>query len=709
MQRSRNRRRRESQRIDVDRQLRQLLLGRHAEFLLLVDNQQPQIAEYDLFAQNLVRADQDVDTASFEVGADLRHLFGRFGAVEILDPHGEVAQTLRKRAVVLQGENRRRHQHGDLLAVHGRLERCADRHLGLAEAHVAADQPVHRLVGLHVLLDGRHGRLLVGRVLPLERRLQLVLQIAVGRKCESLAGLAFGIEGDQLARNILDGLLGGVLELLPCAVAQLVDLRRLAVARLVARNAMERMDVHEQHVSILVNQLDSLVHLAVLVDLHQPVETPHAVVDMHHIVARPQLVQLGDGHLFVAPDLAVDAVTLVAVENLMVGIEAQLQVVVHETLVQRHRKGPHDGLPASDLVKDVFETLDLHLVFREDIGRVAAQRIADHVVGQHLEILVELGLGSRIELYGRRGGTLRQVVAQGEHPTVRQIAERLAADIVHPTQHVIGVVEPIGRSIARKLHERHLRRPIAGIEVGNDLHPVEFVGRELARNVETADRVHLVAEKVDTVGFAFREGEDVHDTAAHRILARLIDEIDAGEVRIDERVLQHGDRDTVADFHGDRIPPEGFGVGDPLGQRFGIGADDQIPFREALHGVHRRRTLHHALRIFGAVGHRTLVGGGEEIDLLLVQQVIEVVHQVGRSVAVLGDEDVYAPGFRRSGSGIERKSAADQLFEVDGSTALSYIRGTGGAGLSTRRRTAPAARGQSYGYLFIRSLSLRSW
>ena len=71
LQRSRNRRRRESQRIDVDRQLRQLLLGRHAEFLLLVDNQQPQIAEYDLFAQNLVRADQDVDTASFEVGADL--------------------------------------------------------------------------------------------------------------------------------------------------------------------------------------------------------------------------------------------------------------------------------------------------------------------------------------------------------------------------------------------------------------------------------------------------------------------------------------------------------------------------------------------------------------------------------------------------------------------------------------------------------------
>ena len=36
--------------------------------------------------------------------------------------------------------------------------------------------------------------------------------------------------------------------------------------------------------------------------------------------------------------------------------------------MQRHRKGPHDGLPASDLVKDVFETLDLHQL-RGRVGR----------------------------------------------------------------------------------------------------------------------------------------------------------------------------------------------------------------------------------------------------------------------------------------------------------------------------------------------------
>ena len=633
--------------------------------------------------------DQDVDTPRFEVGTYLPRLLGGLGAVEILDPHGEIAQALREGAVVLQGEDRRRHQHRYLLAVHGSLERRADRHLGLAEAHVAAHQPVHRLVGLHVLLDGRDGRLLVGGVLPLERRLQLVLQVTVGGECEPFAGLALSIEGDQLARDILDGLLGGVLELLPCPVAEFIDLRRLAVAGLVTRNAVERMDVHEQHVAVLVHQFDGLVHLAVLVDLHQPVETPHAVVDMHHIVARAELVQLGDGHLLVAPDLAVDAVTLVTVENLVVGIEAQFQVVVHEPLVQRNGERPHGGLPAPYLVEDVFEAFDLHLVLREDVGRIAPQRIADHVVGQHLEILVELGLRGRVEHHGHRGGAFRQVVAQRHHavaghvaqqhvaagqqavypPGLLHVREHLAAQVVDAAQHIVDIVEPAGCPRTCELHERH-PGCLAGIEVGDNFHPVELVGRELARNIETADRVDLVAEKVDPVRLAFRIGKNIDDTTAHGVLPRFVDEIDAREVRIRKGVFQHGDRNLVAELHGNRVALQGRGVDDPFGQRLRIGADHQVSLREAPHGVHRRGALHHALGILGAVGRRTLVGRGEEIDLLLVQQVVKIVQQVGRGIPVFGHEDMHAPRFRHCRRRIKRKSTADQLFQVDGCALL---------------------------------------
>ena len=58
-----------------------------------------------------------------------------------------------ERGVVLGREDRGRHEHGDLLAILRRLEGRPDRDLGLAVAHVADDQPVHRLDGFHVVLD----------------------------------------------------------------------------------------------------------------------------------------------------------------------------------------------------------------------------------------------------------------------------------------------------------------------------------------------------------------------------------------------------------------------------------------------------------------------------------------------------------------------------------------------------------------------------
>jgi hypothetical protein len=54
---------------------------------------------------------------------------------------------------VLLGEDRRRDEHERLLAVDGDRERRAHRDLGLAEADVAADEPVHRARRLEVLLD----------------------------------------------------------------------------------------------------------------------------------------------------------------------------------------------------------------------------------------------------------------------------------------------------------------------------------------------------------------------------------------------------------------------------------------------------------------------------------------------------------------------------------------------------------------------------
>ena len=76
---------------------------------------------------------------------------------------------------------------------------------------------------------------------------------------------------------------------------------------------------------------------------------------MHHIVTRAELVQFGDGHLLVAPDLAVDAVTLVTVEELVVGITAETERMVDEPLVQRERHRREDHPAAADLVENILQ------------------------------------------------------------------------------------------------------------------------------------------------------------------------------------------------------------------------------------------------------------------------------------------------------------------------------------------------------------------
>jgi hypothetical protein len=98
-----------------------------------------------------VRADDDVHLAArFSFFEHLALLLRRAEAGERLDADGEAGEPLGEAAQVLLGEDRGRHEHRHLLAVLHRLERGADRDLGLAVADVAADQPVHRPDRLHV-------------------------------------------------------------------------------------------------------------------------------------------------------------------------------------------------------------------------------------------------------------------------------------------------------------------------------------------------------------------------------------------------------------------------------------------------------------------------------------------------------------------------------------------------------------------------------
>ena len=126
---------------------------RDAEALLLVDDEQAEILEADVLLQELVCADDEIDLASAQIVERFLLLIGRAEAREHVDRHREGAEAARCRDVMLLGQNGGRHQNGDLLAVENALHRRAQRDFGLAEAHVAAEQPVHRRGRLHVVLD----------------------------------------------------------------------------------------------------------------------------------------------------------------------------------------------------------------------------------------------------------------------------------------------------------------------------------------------------------------------------------------------------------------------------------------------------------------------------------------------------------------------------------------------------------------------------
>ena len=89
---------------------------------------------------------------------------------------------------MLLGQNGGGHQHRHLLAVHDGFERGAQSDFGFAVTDVAADQAVHRLGALHVLLDFLDG-------------LQLILGFDVGKRGFQLV-LPGGIRAEGVAAKV---------------------------------------------------------------------------------------------------------------------------------------------------------------------------------------------------------------------------------------------------------------------------------------------------------------------------------------------------------------------------------------------------------------------------------------------------------------------------------------------------------------------------
>ena len=289
MQRARDRRRAQREHVDLEPQRAQQLLLRDAEALLLVEDDEAELLRDHVAAEDAVRPDQHVDLALLEVGEHLLHLARRPEARDHLDAHREVAVARAERVPVLLGEDRRRREHQRLLAVDGDGERGADRDLRLAEADVAADEPVHRPRRLEVLLDGLDRGLLVRRLAVRELRLEPLEPLVPQVVGDARRLLPLRVEREQLAGELAHRRARAVLEVVPRLAAELRQRRHGRVGADVARDLAELLvrDVEpvvaaEAEEEVVARDARDLLRL-------EAEQLADAVVLVHDVVAGAQV------------------------------------------------------------------------------------------------------------------------------------------------------------------------------------------------------------------------------------------------------------------------------------------------------------------------------------------------------------------------------------------------------------------------------------
>ena len=284
MQRARNRRSRQRQNVDAQVPLFDFFLLRHAEALLLVNNQQAKVGELHISLQQAVRTDKDIHLALLQSLQGLALLLRAAEAVEHLDVHAKVMHTLLKRQIMLLRQHCRRCQHRNLLAVHHSLKSRTNRHFGLAIANVAAQKALHRLRLFHICLDFGNRLKLVRRFLIREGLLKLLLHHRIGAERMTRHNLALRIQLQQLLCQLRNRLRRLRRRALPILAAHLRQTRHTALAADILVQHIYLLNRHIQLILASISQKQIIAVYAVDEHILYAHITANAMHLMHNIV-----------------------------------------------------------------------------------------------------------------------------------------------------------------------------------------------------------------------------------------------------------------------------------------------------------------------------------------------------------------------------------------------------------------------------------------
>src|SRR4051794_11452204 len=587
LQRARDRRRAHRDDVDLQLELAQELLLLDAEALLLVDDDEPDVLAAQVAAEDAVRADEDVDAAVVERGDRLALLLRTAEAADVLDREGVVLQALRERAEVLLGEDRRRREDEDLLAVVRGLERGAERDLGLAVADVAADEAVHRLRALHVGLDLLDRLALVGRLLPGERGLELAQPVGVLGEGVAVAAAALGVEVEQLAGELLGGAAGARLHRLPRLAAQLAQ-RRVAAARAdVAADLRELVDRHEDAVGARELELEVVARDAADGLRVEAGELSEAVILVDDDVAGAQVGERSERASSAARRLW--SLGALAAEQAVLGDDREAQAGSDEAVSQV-------GLREVELRTRRAVAVDpVRAQAREVVGgalAVALARPRDHrlVVGAHE--LLELGLG----LLERAGGEVGGLRAELDRLVLRDRAEADLGPLVEGLRDLVGLdVEVVGVLVVEGSADV---LPVVG-ERRADL----FVGGDDQRGVSRGE----VEERLEAV-----DGEQLGDV---RPVLLVLERGDLGHLAVLGGELGGG-----GDLDGVRVAEAALGEGGEPSERFDLDVEHVDADRAVLGGrvdVEQAAADRELAAVLDLVD--ALVAGGDQVGADLVE------------------------------------------------------------------------------------------
>ena len=158
------------------------------------------------------------------------------------------------------------------------------------------------------------------------------------------------------------------------------------------------MNADVEHVRILVLQLDGFLHLAIHLDLLQPSELAHSMIDVGDEVSVLQAVEFLERERFFAFPVAFDPELFESLKELMVceygGLaafvdESGVNVSKDRTVVHFLADVLHDGLKAFNLTGRTA-----HQIVLKAIGRQLVQPVAEQI-----ELLVERWLGRTGEVH----------------------------------------------------------------------------------------------------------------------------------------------------------------------------------------------------------------------------------------------------------------------------------------------------------------------